>query len=131
MIGKVLQFHAQTLRAFVFTVIAADVVVSTRSAVVICIQHVHVNLEHLPEPHKFVLKPFLPGNKRHSFSYLPFSAYPRNCIGTFIQLSCSRFVILFSHLKYTTIFLLHQCVIMVITVKIRPTGTKCCGVTVL
>jgi cytochrome P450 len=105
---EVLQFHTQTLRSFVFTVIAADVVVPTGSSVVICIQHVHMDPEHFPEPHKFIPERFLPDNKRRPFSYLPFSAGPRNCIGTFIRLSWLRFVILFGLLKYATIFLLHQ-----------------------
>jgi cytochrome P450 len=63
--------------------IAADVVLPAGSSVVICIQHVHMDPELFPEPHKFIPERFLPENRRHPFSYVPFSAGPRNCIGTF------------------------------------------------
>jgi hypothetical protein len=115
---KVLQFHTRTLWSFVLIVIAADVVLPTGSSVVICIQHVHMDPKHFPEPHKFIPERFLPDNKRHPFSYLPFSAGPRNCIGTSTRLSWSHFAILFTPLKYATIFRLHH---YVMTVNIAVT----------
>ncbi|XP_023701744.2 uncharacterized protein LOC111861425 isoform X3 [Cryptotermes secundus] len=58
----------------------ADVVLPGGSSVAICIQHVHMDPEHFPEPHKFKPERFVSANRRHPFSYIPFSAGPRNCI---------------------------------------------------
>ncbi|PNF39482.1 Cytochrome P450 4C1 [Cryptotermes secundus] len=59
----------------------SDVVLPGGSSVAICIQHVHMDPEHFPEPHKFKPERFVSANRRHPFSYIPFSAGPRNCIG--------------------------------------------------
>jgi cytochrome P450 len=62
--------------------VTEDVLVPAGSSVVVCIQHLHMDPEFFPEPHKFIPERFLPDKKLHPFSYIPFSAGPRNCIGT-------------------------------------------------
>lgn len=82
----------------------SDVVVPTGSSVVICIQHVHMDPEHFPEPHKFIPERFLPDNKRRPFSYLPFSAGPRNCIGLRYAMLLMKTIVstVLRHYKVTT-----------------------------
>jgi cytochrome P450 len=84
MSSREMSLRLQTVDAAILLfLIAADVVLPGGSSAVICIQHVHMDPEHFSEPDKFKPERFVPDNRRHPFSYIPFSAGPRNCIGTF------------------------------------------------
>jgi len=59
-----------------------DVLVPKGSTVVVNIYNLHRNPEYWPEPLKFDPERFAEGKTlKHPFSYVPFSAGPRNCIG--------------------------------------------------
>lgn len=82
----------------------SDVVLPGGSSVVICIQHVHMDPEYFPEPHNFKPERFAPQNRRHPFSYVPFSAGPRNCIGLRYAMLLMKTIVstVLRHYKVTT-----------------------------
>ncbi|CAH0714228.1 unnamed protein product, partial [Brenthis ino] len=57
--------------------------IPAKSSCCICIYDIHRRADLFPEPERFIPERFLPENSktRHPFSYIPFSAGHRNCIG--------------------------------------------------
>lgn len=51
------------------------------SDMIIYIQGIHMDPKHYPEPEKFDPERFEGDSSRHSFSFIPFSAGQRSCIG--------------------------------------------------
>ncbi|CAH1400224.1 unnamed protein product [Nezara viridula] len=56
-------------------------VIKAGKTVVVFTYGVHHSKKHWDNPDEFIPERFTPGTNRHSFSYIPFSAGPRNCIG--------------------------------------------------
>ncbi|CAH1400225.1 unnamed protein product [Nezara viridula] len=56
-------------------------VIKAGKTVVVFTYGVHRSKKHWKNPDAFIPERFAPGTNRHSFSYIPFSAGPRNCIG--------------------------------------------------
>ena len=59
------------------------VTIPKKTEIGIVINMLHINPKYWPDPLKFDPDRFLPEQcqNRHPFSYIPFSAGPRNCIG--------------------------------------------------
>ncbi|XP_050350003.1 cytochrome P450 4C1-like [Nymphalis io] len=58
-----------------------DIKVSKGNEVIVHIYYMQQREDLYPEPKAFKPERFLSGEKRHPFSFVPFSAGPRNCIG--------------------------------------------------
>ena len=49
--------------------------------IIMSVQSIHHQEEHWPDPYTFNPDRFAPGKKIEPFTYLPFAAGPRKCIG--------------------------------------------------
>lgn len=74
--------RCQILTSFIFF-FSENYSVPAKSVVLISIYNVHRDPDNFSDPTKFVPDRFLPEamRERNPYSYIPFSAGPRNCIG--------------------------------------------------
>ncbi|RIA80803.1 cytochrome P450 [Glomus cerebriforme] len=61
---------------------------------------VHHDPKHWDDPYKFDPERWLTNEKRHQFSYIPFSIGPRNCIGQNFSIMEQRIILVMFLLKY-------------------------------
>lgn len=75
----------------------------------VCVYYTHRHRDYWEEPEEFRPERFAPGTTRHPFSYLAFSAGPRNCIG-------QKFAML--ELKTTMSGLIRKCRLEAVTKEV-------------
>lgn len=68
-----------------FNHVSVNTTLPAGSRIMIPLHAMGLDADIFPEPHKFIPERFSPDNigenKRHVYSFLPFSGGPRNCIG--------------------------------------------------
>ena len=86
-------------------VIVKDKLIPAGTNVIMAPFLLHRDPKIFPNPDRFIPERFLPENctKRHPYSYLPFSAGPRNCIGQkYVNPDLLNFLS-FIHIKFTSV----------------------------
>ncbi|NP_001349931.1 cytochrome P450 4C1-like [Halyomorpha halys] len=91
-----------------------NTVIPAGQSVVILTYYIHRSKRHWINPEEFIPERFTPGVERHPFSYIPFSAGPRNCIG-------QKFAMM--ELKTVLSSVVRYCWLEPVTTSIIPDGT--------
>ena len=69
------------------------ILIFSESVILLPINAVHYLEANWPDPHKFDPDRFAPGNNIKPFTYLPFSAGPRQCIGKHFAIMEAKIVL--------------------------------------
>lgn len=66
-----------------YNIPGTDVTLEKNDVISVSVMGIHYDSLYYPEPHMFKPERFLPEekNKRSQYTFLPFGAGPRNCIG--------------------------------------------------